>query len=172
MAGAGELGAPPGEDGLGDEQAMRILMLLARTGRRVSEICMLDYDPLLPLQHAGTSAAGEAKGFVARLRYQQTKIEGAPDTVLVDPEIVAIIRARHRRPGRVVTFHFTPVGSSWLNQIETWFGIITRQAIRRGTFTSVRALIAHITEYIDLEFSQKVKLVEASVRKLTDNNGK
>jgi transposase len=29
-------------------------------------------------------------------------------------------------------FHFTPTGSSWLNQIETWFAIITRQAIRRG----------------------------------------
>ena len=26
-----------------------------------------------------------------------------------------------------VHFHFTPTGSSWLNQIETWFGIITRQ---------------------------------------------
>jgi transposase len=24
-----------------------------------------------------------------------------------------------------VTFHYTPIGSSWLNQIETWFGIIT-----------------------------------------------
>ena len=34
-----------------------------------------------------------------------------------------------------VHFHFTPVGSSWINQIETWFGIITRQSIRRGTFT-------------------------------------
>jgi hypothetical protein len=32
-----------------------------------------------------------------------------------------------------VTFHFTPTGSSWLNQVETWFGIITKQAIRRGT---------------------------------------
>jgi hypothetical protein len=32
-----------------------------------------------------------------------------------------------------VTFHFTPTGSSWLNQVEIWFGIITRQAIRRGT---------------------------------------
>ena len=31
-----------------------------------------------------------------------------------------------------VTFHFTSTGSSWLNQIEIWFGIITRQAIRRG----------------------------------------
>jgi hypothetical protein len=36
-----------------------------------------------------------------------------------------------------VTFPFTPVGSSWMNQIEIWFGIITRQAIRRGTFVSV-----------------------------------
>ena len=31
-----------------------------------------------------------------------------------------------------IHFHFTPVGSSWLNQIETWFGVITRQSIRRG----------------------------------------
>jgi transposase len=43
-----------------------------------------------------------------------------------------------------VTFHFTPVGSSWINQIETWFGIITKQAIRRGTFTSVNELIHRI----------------------------
>ncbi|WP_345482717.1 IS630 family transposase, partial [Actinopolymorpha pittospori] len=28
-----------------------------------------------------------------------------------------------------VKFHFTPKGSSWINQIETWFGIITRQSI-------------------------------------------
>jgi hypothetical protein len=40
-----------------------------------------------------------------------------------------------------VHFHFTPVGSSWINQIETWFGIITRQSIRRGTFTSVTVLV-------------------------------
>lgn len=44
-----------------------------------------------------------------------------------------------------VTFHFTPVGSSWINQIETWFGIITKQAIRRGTFTSVNAVGAENT---------------------------
>ena len=51
MAGAGTLGDPVAEGGLGDEQAMRILMLLARTGRRVNEILMLDRDPLLPLEH-------------------------------------------------------------------------------------------------------------------------
>lgn len=47
-----------------------------------------------------------------------------------------------------VTFHYTPVGSSWLNQVEIWFGIITRQAIRRGTFGSVRILIQTISSYI------------------------
>jgi len=46
-------------------------------------------------------------------------------------------------------FHFTPVGSSWINQVEIWFGIITRQAIRRGTFGSVRMLIQAINSYID-----------------------
>ena len=94
MAGTGLLGTPTAEGGLGDEQAMRILMLLARTGRRVSEICMLDHDPLLPLHQPGTGTADDADGFVARLRYQQTKIDGAPDTILVDREIVAIIRAQ------------------------------------------------------------------------------
>ena len=45
-------------------------------------------------------------------------------------------------------FHFNPKGSSWLNQIETWFGIITRQAIRRGTFASVQVLVRTIRAYI------------------------
>lgn len=47
-----------------------------------------------------------------------------------------------------VTFHFTPTGSSWLNMIENWFGIITRQSIRRGTFTSVKVLVKQIRDYI------------------------
>ena len=51
-------------------------------------------DPLLPLHQPSTSTADNADGFVARLRYQQTKIDGAPDTILVDREIVAIIRAQ------------------------------------------------------------------------------
>lgn len=41
--------------------------------------------------------------------------------------------------GRVV-FHFTPKGASWMNQIEIWNGIITRNLIRRGTFPSVKAV--------------------------------
>ena len=60
MAGAGLLGVPAAEGGLGDEQAMRILMLLARTGRRVSEICLLDPAPLLPL--GPTASARDSAG--------------------------------------------------------------------------------------------------------------
>ena len=46
------------------------------------------------------------------------------------------------------TFHYTPTGSSWINQIEIWFGIITRQAIRRGSFRSLAHLINKIDTYI------------------------
>ncbi|MGH2727996.1 MAG: IS630 family transposase [Actinomycetota bacterium] len=46
-----------------------------------------------------------------------------------------------------INFHFTPTSASWLNQVETWFSILTRQAIRRGSFGSVRELIAMIDTF-------------------------
>jgi transposase len=48
-----------------------------------------------------------------------------------------------------ITLHFTPTSGSWLNMVEIFFGIITRQAIRRGTYTSVKDLIAAIETFID-----------------------
>ena len=45
--------------------------------------------------------------------------------------------------------HFTPTSGSWLNMVEIFFGIITRQAIRRGTFTSVKDLTNAIETFID-----------------------
>jgi transposase len=48
-----------------------------------------------------------------------------------------------------ITLHFTPTSGSWLNMVEIFFGIITRQAIRRGSFGSVRELIETITRFID-----------------------
>lgn len=92
------LGAAEEAGGFEDEQIMRIMMLVARTGRRISEIRMLDRDPLFPLdQFTPPSEQDAAEGaFVAKLRYQQTKIEQAPDTMLVDAEIVAIIREQQQ----------------------------------------------------------------------------
>jgi transposase len=58
------------------------------------------------------------------------------------PDVQAWL-ARHPR----FTFHFTPTSASWMNQVETWFSILTRQAIRRGSFESVRALTAAIERF-------------------------
>jgi transposase len=51
--------------------------------------------------------------------------------------------ARHKR----FHFHFTPTSASWMNQIETWFSILTRQAVRRGSFGSVKDLSAAIDRF-------------------------
>ena len=48
-----------------------------------------------------------------------------------------------------ITVHFTPTSGSWLNLVEVWFGIIERQAIRRGVFSSVRDLMIKIRTFID-----------------------
>ena len=45
------------------------------------------------------------------------------------------------------SFHFTPTSASGLNQVETWFSILTRQAIQRVGFESVRALAAAIERF-------------------------
>jgi hypothetical protein len=45
--------------------------------------------------------------------------------------------------------HFTPTSASWMNLVEVWFGIIERQAIRRGTFGSVKDLNAKIRAFIE-----------------------
>jgi putative transposase len=45
--------------------------------------------------------------------------------------------------------HFTPTYSSWLNQVEIWFNIITQRAIRRGTFRSIRDLTHKIEAFVD-----------------------
>lgn len=47
-----------------------------------------------------------------------------------------------------ITLHFTPTSGSWLNLVEVFFGIITRQAIRRGSFDSVKQLVDAITKFI------------------------
>ena len=52
--------------------------------------------------------------------------------------------ARHPR----FHLHFTPTYSSWLNQVERWFGLLTDKKLRRGTHTSVPALEKDIRAWI------------------------
>ena len=79
--------------GLGDPQAARIWLLQALTGRRASEILMLDYNPLeaIPGQDRPADAEPDTGAFVARLHYQQTKVDGVIPTILVEQAIVDII---------------------------------------------------------------------------------
>ena len=45
--------------------------------------------------------------------------------------------------------HFTPISSSWLNLVERFFSALTTQALRRGVFRSVAALIDAIKAFLD-----------------------
>ena len=44
--------------------------------------------------------------------------------------------------------HFIPTYSSWLNQVERFFSLITDKAIRRGSFTSVKQLVQRIDHFV------------------------
>jgi transposase len=52
--------------------------------------------------------------------------------------------ARHPR----FVCHFIPTSSSWVNLVERWFGELTRKAVRRGAFVSVKDLIEAIDEFL------------------------
>jgi transposase len=52
--------------------------------------------------------------------------------------------------------HFTPTSASWLNLVERWFGVISQQAIRRGSFDSVAELERAITRFLD-NWNQQAK---------------
>jgi transposase len=58
------------------------------------------------------------------------------------------VRAWLKRHPRI-TLHFTPTSGSWLNLVEAFFSILTRQALRRGSFPTVADLIAAIERFID-----------------------
>ncbi|WP_367027321.1 IS630 family transposase [Methylococcus sp. ANG] len=47
-----------------------------------------------------------------------------------------------------VHFHFTPTSASWLNQVEIWFGIMTRKALRGASFNSIDQLAQAINDFI------------------------
>jgi len=52
--------------------------------------------------------------------------------------------ARHKN----VHFHYTPTHASWLNQVEVWFSILTRHALRKSSFSSTQQLIEASTQQL------------------------
>jgi putative transposase len=59
------------------------------------------------------------------------------------PKIRAWLAERPR-----FNLHFTPTYSSWLNQVERWFALITQRQIRRGSFISAKDLVAKIQIFV------------------------
>ena len=89
--------------------------------------------------------------FLGFLRHLDANIPAELDVHLIadnyathkHPRVKAWL-ARHPR----YHMHYTPTYASWLNQVERWFGLITQQAIRRGSFKSVRELVQKIDAYV------------------------
>jgi transposase len=47
-----------------------------------------------------------------------------------------------------VRFHYTPTHASWMNQVETWFSILSRQALHNSSFTSPNQVRRRIDDFI------------------------
>jgi len=52
-------------------------------------------------------------------------------------------------PGHRIRFVYTPKHTSWLNQIELWFGILVRKLLRRSSFPSLEEMKARLLAFID-----------------------
>lgn len=55
-----------------------------------------------------------------------------------------------------VHFHFTPTHASWLNQIELWFSILSRQLLSKKDFKSTNELTKQVLKFIE-EYNKKAK---------------
>ena len=60
------------------------------------------------------------------------------------PKVKAWLAGRER-----YHMHYTPTYASWINQVERWFGLITQQAIRRGSSSSFKELVNKINAYVE-----------------------
>lgn len=86
-----------------------------------------------------------AKEFVKFLNQLEKEVPAEQDVHLImdnysTHKSAAVQRWLKPKKRRRFQFHFTPTSSSWLNQVERFFGLITQRMIRRGTFHCVEEL--------------------------------
>ncbi len=61
---------------------------------------------------------------------------------------------------RKITLHFTPTYSSWLNQVEIWFNILSKDVLKGGVWHSNKQLVNQLIEYIDTYNKTRAKPFE------------
>ena len=103
-------------------------------------------------QAAAACMLGKRTGEV--LKFMNKVYQSHPEV----PEIHVILGNISSRSGEDVkawlaehpnfAVHYTPTGASWICQVEDWFVIITRQAVRRGSFKSLASLINRIDDFV------------------------
>ena len=90
--------------------------------------------------------------FLAFLRHIDANVPETLDIHLIvdnyathkHPKVKAWLARRPR-----YHMHYTPTYASWINQVERWFGLITQQAIRRGSFSNVKQLTRKINAFVE-----------------------
>jgi transposase len=133
----------------------------------------------LSLYAAFNTKTGEVLGKTAARHTSAEFVAFLADIVVNQPRgkeihVIADNLSTHKTP-QVVQFlsehpkvhlHFTPTYSSWLNQVELWFGKIERDVIARGVFTSVidlqRKLMRYIRQYNKAPRTVKWKYADPS----------
>jgi transposase len=102
--------------------------------------------------HHAMQVTSSTSGFLAFLNHVDQAVQEKLEVRLIvdnyamhkHPKVKARL-AKHSR----YHMHFTPTYSSWLNQVERWFGLVMQQAIRRGSFRNVRQLVGSIEHYVE-----------------------
>lgn len=103
--------------------------------------------------HAQTT---ELKRRVEFLAFMDQLLLDLPDSDKKDIHVILDNYCIHKRNDEWlaahpnVKFHFTPTSASWLNQVEIWFGILSRKALKNASFKSVEQLRIAIEAFIEV----------------------
>jgi transposase len=101
--------------------------------------------------HTQTTARKRRVEFLAFMDQLVADLPGRPGReihVILDNYCIHKRNAAWLAAHPAVTFHFTPTSASWLNQVEIWFGMLSRKALKDGSFRDVEHLRQAIEAFI------------------------
>lgn len=99
---------------------------------------------------ADTMASNNSENFLQFLKkldrqYRHKQLYIIADNLTVHKEKTVKQWLKHKRK---INMYFTPTYSSWLNMIEIWFGILTKDVLKNGVWRSKEQLVNQLMEYI------------------------